>query len=136
MPVRTAFLSKFIGLYLILIGIPMAANKQASIATVTATVHDAPAAFIIGLVLVAASLALILCHNVWSGGAVPIIVTVVGWLALIKGGLFLFLPPAAVVGFVFWGSAYERYFYADVALVLVLGIYLTYAGFKAQPRPQ
>jgi hypothetical protein len=135
MPARTAFLSKFIGLYLILIGIPMAANKQASIATVIATVHDAPAVFIIGLVLVAASLALILCHNVWSGGAVPIIVTLVGWLALIKGGLFLFLPPPAAVGFVFWGSAYEQYFYADVALVLVLGIYLTYTGFKAQPRP-
>lgn len=121
-------------LYLILIGIPLAANKQASIATVIATVHDPAAAFIIGLVLVAASLALILCHTVWSGGPVPIIVTLVGWLTLIKGALFLFLPPPAAVGFVFWGSAYEQYFYADMAVVLALGLYLTYAGFAARTR--
>jgi hypothetical protein len=132
---RTAFLSKFIGLYLIAICIPMAANKQASVATVIATVHDAPAGFIIGLVLVAAALAMILCHNVWSGGVQAIVVTLIGWLSLIKGAMFLFFPPPAAVGVVFWGSAYEQYFYADMALGIALGIYLTASGFLTQPRP-
>ena len=134
MPARTAFLSKYIGLYLIVIGVPMGVHKAASIATVIATVHDAPATFVIGLVLVAAGLASILCHNVWSGGAVPVIVTLIGWLTMIKGALFLLLPPPAAVGFVIWGSAYEQYFYGDIAIVLALGSYLTYAGFKARPR--
>jgi hypothetical protein len=134
MPERTAFLSKLIGLYLIAVCIPMAANKQASVATVIATVHDGPAGFVIGLVLVAAALALILCHNVWSGGVLPVVVTLIGWLSLIKGALFLILPPPAAVGVVMWGSAYEQYFYADMALGLALGIYLTIAGFRVPAR--
>jgi hypothetical protein len=32
-----------------------------------------------------------------------------------------------------WGAAYERWFYVDVALAFALGIYLTYAGFRATP---
>jgi hypothetical protein len=32
-------------------------------------------------------------HNVSSGGALPILVTLIGWITLIKGALFLFLPP-------------------------------------------
>lgn len=35
---------------------------------VAALVNDAPALFIFGLTIVAAGLALILSHNVWSGG--------------------------------------------------------------------
>jgi vacuolar-type H+-ATPase subunit I/STV1 len=112
----------------------MAANKQASVATVIATVHDAPAGFVIGLVLVAAALALILCHNVWSGGVLPVVVTLIGWLSLIKGALFLILPPPAAVGVVIWGSVYEQYFYADMALGIGLGIYLTIAGWRARAR--
>jgi len=75
---------------------------------------------------------MILCHNVWWGGVQPIVVTLIGWLSLIKGALFLFLPPPAAVGVVFWGGAYEQYFYLDMAFGLALGVYLTVAGFRAQ----
>ena len=130
MTARTVFLSKLIGLYLILIAIPMAANQQATIATVEALVHSAPLLFVVGLILVAVGLALILSHNIWSGGALPVIVTLIGWLTLLKGLLFLFLPPPEAVGVIIWGKAYEQFFYADVAIVFLLGVYLTYAGFR------
>jgi hypothetical protein len=87
-------------------------------------------AYVFGLLVVAVGLAIILTHNVWSGGALPVIVTLIGWLTLIKGLLFLFLPPPAAVGIVLWGPAYERFFYLDVAVAFVLGAYLTYAGFR------
>ena len=35
---------------------------------------------------------MVLAHNEWSGSARAIIVTVIGWLTLIKGLLFLLLP--------------------------------------------
>jgi hypothetical protein len=132
MSARTAFLSKLIGLYCILLALSMAVNKQATVQTVIALVHNAPVLYVFGLTIVAAGLAMILSHNVWSGGAVPVIVTVIGWLALIKGMVFLLLPPPAAVGVVLWGSAYERFFYVDVALVLILGAYLAYSGFKSR----
>jgi vacuolar-type H+-ATPase subunit I/STV1 len=127
---RTAFLSKLIGIYCILVALSMAINKEATLQAVVAAVHSPAVALVFGLILVGVGLAVILSHNVWSGGAVPVIVTLVGWLTLIKGLLFLFLPPPAAVGILLWGSAYERFFYLDVGLVIVLGVYLTYAGFK------
>jgi len=47
--------------------------------------------------------------------------------------LFLFLPPPEAVGVIIWGKAYEQFFYADVAIVFLLGVYLTYAGFRSRP---
>jgi hypothetical protein len=133
MTARTVFLGRLLGLYLILIALPMGANQQATIATVEALVHNAPLLFVVGLILVAVGLAMILSHNIWSGGALPVIVTLIGWLTLLKGLLFLFLPPPEAVGVIIWGKAYEQFFYADVAIVFLLGVYLTYAGFRSRP---
>jgi hypothetical protein len=81
---------------------------------------------------VAAGLAIVLTHNIWSGGVLTVIVTIIGWLTLIKGLVFLFMPPATAVGIVIWGSAYDQYFYLDMALALLLGIYLTYESFRLE----
>ena len=130
MSARTVFLSKLIGVYCILVGVAMGAHKIATLNTVVALVHDSAALFVFGLILVAVGLAIILSHNIWSGGAVPVIVALVGWLSLVKGLLFLVLPPPAAVVIGLWGAAYDRYFYVDVAASLIVGAYLTYAGFR------
>ena len=128
---RTVYLARLFGLFLILVAIAMGISRQTTFQTVEALVHDAPLLFTFGLILVFAGLALVLSHNIWSGGALPVIVTIIGWLTLIKGMAFLLLPPPAAVGIVVWGPAYEKFFYVDVGLVFVLGVYLTYAGFKS-----
>jgi hypothetical protein len=129
---RTVFLSRLIGLYCILVALPMAMNKEATLRMVTALVNDAPLVYFFGVTVVAAGLAMILSHNVWSGGALPVIVTLVGWLTLLKGLLFLFLSPPAAAGISIWGNAYQQYYYLDVAITLILGAYLTYEGFKSR----
>ena len=132
MDARTTFLGKLLGIYLILVSIAMAANKAATIQTVTALVHDAPVVFVLGLILVAAGLAMILSMTLWSAGALPIVVRVISWLTLIKGLAFIFLPPNNAPGIVLWGSLYEQYFYVDMAIAFVLGAYLTFASFKTR----
>ena len=82
---RTAFLSKLIGLYCILVAIPMALNKAATLHMVAGLVNDAPVLYLFGLTIVAAGLAIVLSHNVWSGGALRVIVTLIGWITLLKG---------------------------------------------------
>jgi hypothetical protein len=82
--------------------------------------------------IVVAGLAMVLVHNVWCGGALPIIVTLAGWLTLIKGLLFLFLPADVAVGFFLGGLHYEHLFYLYAAMCFVLGAYLAYGGFKHQ----
>jgi hypothetical protein len=132
MSARTSFLARLIGLYCIFVSIAMGINKESTVQTVLTLVHNGPLVFIFGLIVVAAGLAIILSHNVWTGGALPVIVTLVGWSALVKGLLFLFLPPPAAVGIVYWGTAYEQYYYVDVAVAFILGAYLTYAGFRSK----
>jgi hypothetical protein len=130
MSTRTAFLSRLIGMYCIIVAIAMALHKGATIQMVTALVNDAPVLYLFGLIIVAVGLAMILKHNVWRRGPLAIIVTLVGWATLLKGLLFLFLPPPIAAGVAIWGSAYQQYYYLDVGLALALGIYLAYGSFK------
>src|SRR5271166_2417336 len=90
---RTKFLSRLIGLYCILVALSMITRKQATIEAVTALVHTPALMFAVGVIAVVAGLAMILGHNVWSGGALPVVVTLVGWLLLAKSLLILFLSP-------------------------------------------
>ncbi len=131
---RTTFLGRLLGFYSILVGLAMLAHKQATV-DMLATLFSNPAAvFGVGLIGVAAGLALILGHNVWSGGVLAVIVTLIGWGSLLKGLLCLFLPQGALAGLL--GSPnYERYFYVSPAISLVLGLYLVYASGFSDPVP-
>jgi len=130
----TSYLSKLIGLYCILVSLSMIMHKRATIEMVMALVHDTPVLFVVGIFTLVAGLAIVLAHNIWSVGPLPIVVTFLGWLTLIKGLLFLFLTPEAAVGFFLIGLHYEQFFYLYAAISLILGVYLTYGGFRSTPR--
>jgi len=130
---RTIFLSKLLGLYSVLVGLAMLAHRQASIETIKALVHNAPVMYVAGVMALAAGLAMVLGHNVWHGGVLPVVVTLVGWLSLIKGLLILFLS-AQLAGGCLLGGHYELHFYLNAAIAIILGAYLTYAGFRAKAR--
>jgi hypothetical protein len=130
---RTAFLGRLIGLYCILVSVSMLIHKQATVDVVAALLHSAPLLFLLGVITVSAGLAMVLGHNVWSGGAVSLIVTLVGWTTLIKGALFLFLSPGTESSLFLEGLHYDHLFYLYAGISLLLGIYLTYAA-SGQPR--
>jgi hypothetical protein len=126
---RTRFLSRLIGLYSVLMSVSMAAHGQATVATVNAIMRDPAMLLLAGVIAVAAGLAIVLGHNVWSGGLLPVVVTLVGWASMLKGLLLLFVTPDAAAGF--WGGLhYEQFFYVYMGISFVLGAYLTYGGFR------
>jgi hypothetical protein len=95
---RTLFLSRLIGLYCILGALSMITHRQATLESVTALLYNPSLIFIVGVFTLAAGLAMVLAHNIWSGGAQVVIVTLVGWITLIKSLFFLFLPPEMEAG--------------------------------------
>src|SRR6202521_736398 len=127
---RTIFLARLIGLFAVLLSLSELVHKQAMVETANALVRDRPLVLLLSMIGLLAGLAMVLAHNVWSGGALPVVVTLLGWILLIRGALLLFLPPQASSGLldVF---RFEQLFYFYVGSMLVLGLYLTYAGFKA-----
>jgi hypothetical protein len=131
---RTTFLSKLIGFYLIFISLAMMAHKNATVETMNSLVHNSPVLFVVGVIAVAAGLAMVLAHNVWSGGVLPVVVTLTGWLMLLKGSMLLFLSPEGVYGTLIAGFRFEQLFYLYMGAVLLLGACLTYGGFRASSR--
>jgi len=129
----TTFLSRLLGLFSILFSVSMVAHRQATVETVTALVHSPPLLLIIGIILLVAGLAIVLGHSIWSGGVLPVVVTLVGWLTLIRGVVLLFLPPEAAVT-LFGSIHFEQFFYAYAAVSFIIGAYLTYGGFSSKWR--
>jgi hypothetical protein len=131
MSLLTKFLSRLLGSFLVLVALTMLVHKEASIEMIKRMMGHAGAPFAIGMIAVAVGLAMILGHNIWSGSALTIVVTVVGWCILIKGLFCLFLP----VGLIYtWmtGPLLDQYFYVAPAISLPLGLYLLIAGSMAK----
>ncbi|MGP8225789.1 MAG: hypothetical protein ACLQGT_06500 [Terracidiphilus sp.] len=130
---RTIYLSRLIGLYLILVVLSLAVHKQATVDLLTGLFHTPEMMFVLSIILVAAGLAMVLAHNIWSGGAQTVVVTLVGWLTLIKGLLYLLLFHEIVGECILSWLHQPLVFYLWLTPSLLIGIYLTYEGFRSKP---
>lgn len=130
---RTAFLSKLLGLFCIVYGIEMFVHKAALLQAITLAAHDPAAMLIIAILTLATGLAFVLGHNVWSGGVFPVFLTIIGWLTLLKGLVYVFLPPEAMPSY-FILVRYEQLYYVYAAFCVLLGAYLAYGGFTIEKR--
>ena len=131
---RTIFLSKLIGLYCLLMALAMLLNKAAIMDVIAALAQNSPLMFVVGVFTLFAGLAMVLGHNLWRGGGVTVVVTLVGWLTLLKALLILFFPPAVASGFLLQLLHSDRVFYVRQALTLLLAVYLTVGGFAAPAK--
>jgi len=126
----TVFLARFIGLFALLVGVGCLVRGKA---VVESAVANGPVMLVYALVSLAAGLAMILGHNVWSGETLPVVVTLVGWLILAKGLVLFFATPEALTRLL-EGMQYGEHYSLYVAPSLVIGLYLTWAGFKRPNR--
>ncbi len=126
----TVFLARFIGLFTVVLVVALLVRGSA---TVEAAVADGPVMLVYAIISLATGVAMILGHNVWSGGALPVVVTLVGWLILAKSLMLLFATPDALQQ-VFDHMQYGQHYYLYLAPSLVIGLYLTWASFTA-PSP-
>src|SRR5215472_7021865 len=127
---RTIYLGKLLGLYCVIATLVMMSHKQTTVNTMTALVHDAPLLFYASVLAMVAGLAIVLAHNIWSGGALPVLVTLLGWAAFIKGLVFMSLPPMASVAY-YEALRYGQLFYVYTGITFIVGLYLTYASFRS-----
>jgi hypothetical protein len=126
----TVFLARFIGLFTVVLVVALLVRGSA---TVEAAVADRPVMLVYAIISLATGVAMILGHNVWSGGALPVVVTLVGWLILAKSLMLLLVTPDALQQ-IFDHMQYGEHYYLYLAPSLVIGLYLTWAGFTA-PSP-
>ena len=75
---------------------------------------------------------MVLAHNIWSRGVLALIVTLVGWVTLIKSLSLLFLPLEIDARLFLGQLHYRKLFYGYTAISLDLGVGLTYGGFRSR----
>ena len=131
MSTETRFLSRLLGLYCLIIAVAMLVQRQATIVTVGELLHDRPVMYLLGVLCVFAGLAIVLVHNVWSGGPATVLVTLIGWLTLLKGIVFVVIEPMQTSSLYLAQLRFEQLYPLYALVTLVLGAYLSYAGFGA-----
>jgi len=107
----------------------MLAHAQTTVEVMKGIIQDRPLLFICGLMGVTAGLAIVLAHNVWSGGVLPILVTFFGWASLIKGMTLLLIPLETESRVFIVGLGYEQHPNFFAAFAFLLGAYMAYSGF-------
>ncbi len=130
MSALTIFLARLWGLYCLVVALAMAANKRNMLAAIDGFLRSAPLMMLASIIALALGLAMVIGHNIWSGGVLPVVITLLGWISLIKGAVFLFRPPEANLK-LYQTMGYDRHFHFYVAATFLLGLYLALAGFSA-----
>ncbi len=129
----TIFLAKLIGLFTLIFSVALVLRHEFFVTTVTAFMHDRVILLIFAMIALSAGLAMVLAHNCWSGGVLTIVVTLLGWVFLIRGLLLLFLP-SDLLDAVFAAMRFEDRVYIYATIPFLLGAYLTYAGFRSEKQ--
>lgn len=129
----TVYLGRLLGLFTMITSFWLLTERQRAVSTIPALLGDRPAMVIFAIIALAAGLAIVLAHNIWSGGLLPILVTLIGWVMVIRGVLFLFLAPETTLQ-ILAAMQFELLFYVYLGIPFVLGFYLTYLSFSAQAR--
>lgn len=123
----SAWLAKLIGPYIILIGAALALNIRAFLRIEEDFFKNAALLFLTGLITFVSGLAIVLIHNLWAADW-RVLITVFGWIALIKGAWLVIMPDTAMkLGKVFVKDI--KLAVIPWSLMIIIGIFLCVKGF-------
>jgi len=118
-------LAQIMGITFIVLGLSMLFNKQWTAVMVEDLVKNQGLIWIAGLIALMMGAVTVVLNNFWTSG-LPLFVTVVGWLALIKGVVILLFPNFTVS----WYGKMNKgniFFWAGL-IILILGVILLFVA--------
>ena len=123
----TIYLAQFFGFLFIILAVSMLFTKKLTLEVLEDFAHNKGLSYLGGLIAVAAGLAMVLSHNIWNAGALAAIISLIGWLMLIKGIVLLFMTPESYLK-IYRMVDLEKSYYIISIIFLLIGLYLTIAG--------
>ncbi len=120
------FLAKLFGLYLLSVGMLWVVRGQVISEVMEEFFANRPIVFLSGLLALAVGIAMAISHSVWEWNWRGLI-TIIGYLSIAKGVARTGFPelPRRAAGYLLKGVKG----WAWISIVLILGAYLTWAGF-------
>jgi hypothetical protein len=112
------------------IGIAMLLNRELFLRMATQVAQDTGLLLLSGVLLLVAGVAIVRVHNVWSGGW-RVLVTVLGWLAVVSGLVRMWFPWLAVPATeaITAGRVSPAALIVGGLVPLALGAFLTYKAY-------
>ncbi|MBU1726052.1 MAG: hypothetical protein KJ880_00250 [Candidatus Omnitrophica bacterium] len=126
---NSVFIARIFGLCYLIIGAGFLFNRKAFEQVMEDFCKNAAVVFYGGLLALVIGVVIILTHNVWAANW-TVIITIIGWLALIKG-IWLIVFPNTVYKFM---QAYQKNKSMQIIhpiVALILGAILSFLGFFA-----
>lgn len=114
------------GLYLIS-GIALLLHKSMYTSLVKSIKKSLSALYVAGILSFTFGLIIVTLHNVWVSDW-EVIITIIGWLAMVKGCVFLLFPKFAKMQIISFDSNVGRVVGSSFAVIL--GYILIFAGFS------
>jgi uncharacterized membrane protein len=121
------YLAEIWGISLVIIPLALLA-KEKHLKTLFNEIENDASLFLWGMISLILGLAMVLSFNVWEQSW-QVIITILGWLALLKGLCLLFTPEI----FKKYTKKIEGQNWLPIALVVIIfiGLVITYFGFTA-----
>ena len=90
-------IAQVLGIFFVVAGISMVANGKATAVAVEESAQNKGMMFMWGILALLIGAVIVVLNDVWTSG-LTLLVTILGWLALVKGMFILLLPdPAATL---------------------------------------
>jgi hypothetical protein len=125
---KSKFLARALGLYLIILSLAMLINMPLFTQQINKLIHEPSLMFVCGFFTLIIGVLMIAGHNVWQWNW-RVIITIVGWLTIIKAISLIFYPD-----FIDKSSALfvesTTYDYILAVIDLILGLILVYFGYR------
>ena len=120
--------AKFIGPYIIVIGIGLLFNPKVYQKIMEDFFKNAALVYVTGLITFVAGLAIVLFHNFWVLDW-RVIVTLLGWNILIKGA-WLIISPDTSARMAALFAKNNKLVIIPWVIMLVVGVFLTVKGYR------
>ena len=116
-------IAQILGVFFVIVGISIVANSKGTVSAIEASVQDKGTLWLWGMLALLIGTVVVVFNNLWTSG-MPLLITVIGWIALVKGTFIMIFPDAAV-------SLYKRFNKAGIlifcgVIAFVLGLVLLY----------
>lgn len=124
------FLSKVLGLYLLIISASMYMHMSDIPNLLTGFMTFPSLLLTIGFITLILGLLMVLSHNIWQWSW-KVIITILAWIILLKG-ICIIMFPHIMSGITMFFVLNHYFQYGAYGFDFLLGAYLTYMGFKKE----
>jgi hypothetical protein len=124
----TLFLAKLIGFTFVIVSLSMLFKKNKVIQAIKSLLKNDGLLYLLEITSMGLGLAIVISANIWSGWVLPVVISLIGWVLLLKGITGLFLSNLSLRK-LYYLVRFEEICYPLAIFILIVGIYLIVAGF-------